>query len=126
MGKIKDFFRCVKRRRNISLKWSFFMYIPICIIAAYAGAFIIGFGTNYAQDWYRAKYSVPRQEDRFEVYFDENGTPHTARVINSAYNDDALYNIISNLQKRPTNLQPKCQRCKKQLDRCINQSPCKY
>ncbi len=98
MGKIKDFFRCVKRRRNISLKWSFFMYIPICIIAAYAGAFLIGVGTNYAQDWYRAKYSVPEREDRFEVYFDENGTPHTARVINSAYNDDALYNIISNLQ----------------------------
>lgn len=44
MGKIKSKF--------ISLKWSFFIYLPICFLFAFFGSMAIGFGTNFLQDSY--------------------------------------------------------------------------
>lgn len=84
----------------MSLKWSFFLYLPICAAIAIAGAFFIGVATNYAQDWYKAKYAAPEQESHVEIYFDENGSPHTAYIKDIAFigKHDVGYNFISNAQ----------------------------
>lgn len=98
MDKIKEFF---KHKRNMSLKWCFFLYLPICVIVAYLGAFLIGVATNYAQDWYRAKYSNAEiSENHVEIYFDEDGEMHTGYVVDSYFPDKygTVYNILSNAQ----------------------------
>lgn len=97
MGKIKEFF---KHKRNMSLKWCFFLYLPICVIIAYLGAFLIGVATNYLQEWYREKYSLPEMENHIEIYFDEDGTPHTGYVKDYVFldNHEVIYDIISNAQ----------------------------
>ncbi|MDE6132186.1 MAG: HAMP domain-containing histidine kinase [Oscillospiraceae bacterium] len=98
MGKIKEFF---KRKRNMSLKWCFFLYLPICVIIAYIGSFLIGVATNYAQDWYRAKFAYAEiSEDHIEIYFDHDGKMRTGYVTNTYFPDkyNTLYNIISNMQ----------------------------
>ena len=48
MGKVK--------KKSRSLKWSIARYLPIFLICALMGTFIIGFGTNYLQDWYRDRH----------------------------------------------------------------------
>ena len=40
-----------------SIKRTFFLYLPLCVVIAYAGAYGIGLGTNELQDWYTKKYS---------------------------------------------------------------------
>lgn len=84
----------------MSLKWCFFLYLPICAAIAFAGAFFIGVSTNYVQKWYRAKYSMPEKDSHIEVYFDNDGNPHTAYVKDIVFIDrhDVGYNIISNVQ----------------------------
>jgi len=58
MGKMKNaFLKSFGKNRYFSLKWSFFLYLPICAAMSLAGAFGIGFGTNYVQEWYRARYT---------------------------------------------------------------------
>lgn len=37
------------RKKKKSIKWSFIIYIPLCIILAYAGVEVIGHGSNYLQ-----------------------------------------------------------------------------
>lgn len=97
MGKIKEFF---KSKRNMSLKWCFILYLPVCVIISFAGAFGIGVATNYLQDWYRAKYSQTVREERLEIFFDENGTPHTGYIKSDSYEGKrkVIYDIISNAQ----------------------------
>lgn len=85
----------------MSLKWCFFLYLPICVITAYIGAFLIGVATNYAQDWYRAKYSNAEiSENHIEIYFDDDGEMHTGYVTDSYFPDKygTAYNILSNAQ----------------------------
>lgn len=38
-----------RRKRKRSVKWSFIIYVPLCIILTYAGVYAIGHGTNYLQ-----------------------------------------------------------------------------
>ena len=97
MGKIKEFF---KGRQNMSLKWCFFLYLPICAVIAFAVAFFIGVSTNYAQSWYRAKYSVPEEGGHLEIYFDDDGTPHTGYVKDTVFigRHDTVYDVISSTQ----------------------------
>ena len=45
MGKVK--------RKGRSLKWGMARYLPMCLICAFMGTFIIAGGTNYVQIWYR-------------------------------------------------------------------------
>ncbi|MCM1381670.1 MAG: hypothetical protein NC192_06995, partial [Muribaculaceae bacterium] len=97
MNKIKTFF---KNKRNMSLKWCFIMYLPACMIIALAGAFGIGVGTNYAQEWYRARYARTVIEDKMEIYFDEYGSPHVGYIKGDNYEGvhKIIYGIISNAQ----------------------------
>lgn len=98
MGKIKKLW---ERKRGVSLKWSFFLYLPICFVISFAGAFLIGVGTNYAQDWYRAKYSYAEiKENHIELYFDENGEMQTGYIEHRYFPDkySVAYGIISNAQ----------------------------
>lgn len=84
----------------MSLKWCFFLYLPICAAIAFGGAFFIGVSTNYVQSWYRAKYSVPEEGGHIEIYFEEDGTPHTGYVKDTVFigRHDTVYNIISGAQ----------------------------
>lgn len=98
MGKIKKLW---ESRRNLSLKWCFFLYLPVCLVISFAGAFAIGVGTNYTQDRYRAKYSYAEITDnRIEIYFDENGEMRTGYVEHKYFPDkySVAYGIISNAQ----------------------------
>lgn len=98
MGKIKKLW---ERKRNVSLKWSFFLYLPVCFAISFAGTFAIGVGTNYAQDWYRAKYSYAEiSENHIELYFDENGEMQTGYIEHRYFPDkySVAYGIISNAQ----------------------------
>ena len=98
MGKIKDFFR---QKKNVSLKWGFALYLPLCLIISYLGVMAIGVGTNYLQDWYRGMYSTaPRFIDyKYEIYIDEDGKARSTLVGAPSYDDhNVVYWIISNAQ----------------------------
>ncbi len=62
-----------RKRKFFSVKWSFFIYLPICIVIALAGSLGIGVATNYLQYKYAATYSIDFAEGRAEIYTDENG-----------------------------------------------------
>lgn len=72
MGKIKA--------KKHSLKWSFILYLPLCLLLSYAGTFAIGHGTNYIQDWY---------EDRHPELFS-----HTEQHYQSVDDEDITYSVI--------------------------------
>ena len=100
IGKIKELFR---RKRAMSLKWGFALYLPLCLIISYAGAMAIGVGTNYLQDWYRGRYQFNERftELKYEIYVDEDGEAHTALVGVPNFekrSTDVVYWIISNTQ----------------------------
>lgn len=62
-----------------SIKWSFFIYFPICLVLAFGGAYGIGAGTNNLQDWYSARYSIPQvtpDGERYHIYYDDEGVLH--------------------------------------------------
>lgn len=96
MGKIKKLLK-----GNASLKWSFFLYLPICFVLSVAGAFAIGVSTNYMQEWFRNKYSnVELSKPSIEIFVDENGKAYTS-YVQSPYFDDRqtfIYEVISNAQ----------------------------
>lgn len=100
MGTIKKFFR--KRLGEPSLRRSFLLYVPICFILSFAGAFGIGVGTNYLQDLYssyadkKLYYEVRNDEPQIEFFYDENGEMHMGYVKNRDYG--AVYFIISSAQ----------------------------
>ena len=81
----------------MSLKWCFLLYLPICAAIAFAGAFFIGVLTNYAQDWYEVKCSIPEQGEHIKIYFDDDGTP-IITYVEDIGRHDVVYNIISNAQ----------------------------
>ncbi|MCM1091177.1 MAG: HAMP domain-containing histidine kinase [Butyrivibrio sp.] len=99
MGKIKG----VGMR---SVKWSFFIYFPICLVLAYLGAFGIGIGTNYLQDWYSARYSMTRATpdgEQYHVYYGEDGVLHYEFVDEGRFSSESrlheiVYWFISNAQ----------------------------
>lgn len=51
-----------KIKKHHSLKLSFIIYISVCSFFCFAGAFGIGIGTNYLQDYYSSKYSYSNDE----------------------------------------------------------------
>lgn len=95
MGKIKI---------SPSLKWSFFLYLPICAALSFAGAFGIGVGTNYVQDWYRTKYSQTETGGSIsdvEIYINVEGKVYPVYNTRKTVFDQAhqnVYFIISNAQ----------------------------
>lgn len=80
MGKINN-----RKRKFFSVKWSFFIYLPICIVIALAGSLGIGVATNYLQYKYAATYSIDFAEGKAEIYKDENGNTF---IITPAQRDD--------------------------------------
>ena len=90
-----------------SLKWSFLWYMPLCFLISVAGSFGIGVATNYAQEWYRAKYPDSKLSDyiSYEIHVKEDGNTqviYTDRVGNPIQTYDRkhqnIYWIISNVQ----------------------------
>ncbi|MDE6034586.1 MAG: HAMP domain-containing histidine kinase [Ruminococcus sp.] len=67
MGKVK--------RKFVSLKWCFAVYLSVCFFIAFAGSMCIGLGTNYVQDYYETLHSdvrlVQTYDERMEVLFDD-------------------------------------------------------
>ena len=84
------------------IKWSFLKYIPICVIMAYLGAYVIGMGTNHLQNWYMKEYSLPR-ESGYEIFTDEDGNIHysfyqTNYFVSDNVGHQIVYGIISYAQ----------------------------
>lgn len=105
MDKIKKLpflFGKLGKKRSFSLKWSFFLYLPICAALSFAGAFGIGVATNYAQEWYRTKYASSETRGDFaevEIYTDEYGQIHVSpRRTVFDRKHQTVYFIISNVQ----------------------------
>lgn len=85
MGKI------TKPKRN-SLKWSFFIYIPVCFFISLAGSYFIGILTNHLQDWYTSKHNNAALRPSNEYYTDNN-----TDIKTEAYTKNVFF-IISNGQ----------------------------
>lgn len=88
-----------------SLKWCFMIYIPICVIIAYLGSYIIGISTNYIQKWYVIEYLQEDFNDKpsYEIITDENGNLHYTFYEKEEFFSDnlkehKLYWIISYAQ----------------------------
>lgn len=91
------------KNRYFSLKWSFFLYLPVCAAISFAGMFGIGVGTNYLQDWYRAKYTYVDGGDgtKLEIYIDADGVTHEVYSTKITFVDQThqnVYFLISNAQ----------------------------
>lgn len=101
MGKIKEFFS--KRLGEPSLRRSFLLYVPICFILSFAGAFGIGVGTNYLQDIYssyadkKLSYEARNDEPKIEFFYDENGEMKIGYILEKR-DYGAVYFIISSAQ----------------------------
>lgn len=106
MGKIKKLpFISGKlgKKRSFSLKWSFFLYLPICAAISFAGAFGIGVATNYAQEWYRTKYAKADMDpdaSNVEIRVDYDGNAYVYRTERTVFDQKHknIYFIISNAQ----------------------------
>lgn len=84
------------------IKWSFLKYIPICVLMAYTGSYAVGLTTNYLQDWYIDKYSLP-QENGYEIFTDEDGNVHysfyqTNHLVSDNPIHEIVFGIISHTQ----------------------------
>lgn len=106
MGKIKKpklLFGRLWKKRAFSLKWSFFLYLPVCAAMSLAGAFGIGVGTNYVQEWYRTKYAdtnVERTITKMEVHLGSEGKVYPIYYRTSIFDKkhENIYFVISNAQ----------------------------
>ncbi|MDE5884060.1 MAG: HAMP domain-containing histidine kinase, partial [Oscillospiraceae bacterium] len=95
-------------QKTLSLKWSFFIYLPVCFFIAFFGAMAIGIFTNHLQDWYKNLQadSVALSEiDRYEyqIRVDEYENMYMERVPNykkifTEKKQQYMYFIISNAQ----------------------------
>lgn len=92
----------VKKKRKRSIKWSFGLYIPICAILVFLGAYGIGIGTNHMQEWYSQKYMDDAHPDNYayEILADEEGRLYTSVYSERRYQSDKLgveivYKIVS-------------------------------
>lgn len=101
MDKLKKLF---DKNRFVSLKWCFFLYLPLALILSVAGVLLIGHGTNELQYLYREKYSVVAGTEDihdYAVFIDELGNPVIASLHQGAVFDkkhEHIYFIISNAQ----------------------------
>ncbi|MDE7293140.1 MAG: HAMP domain-containing histidine kinase [Oscillospiraceae bacterium] len=101
MDKLKKLF---DKNRFVSLKWCFFLYLPLALILSVAGVMLIGHGTNELQFWYREKYSEttsPEDMQDYAVFIDDMGNPVIASLHKGARFDkkhEHIYFIISNAQ----------------------------
>ncbi|MBD5143054.1 MAG: HAMP domain-containing histidine kinase [Ruminococcus sp.] len=92
------------QQKRHSLKWGFLFYLPIFLIIAYYGTFLIGIATNDLQFWYRENYNdvVLRTDIRYEIMIDENNHGKLIAIPYSyeenSYQYAVTYWIICNTQ----------------------------
>lgn len=94
------------REKSRSIKWIFIKYIPICIILSYIGSAVIGYSTNYLQDWYVEKFSdtdSSPSDVKYAILFDEDGNMHYDMYAQKRFTSDNTihrigYQIISGAQ----------------------------
>ncbi len=67
-----------KQGKVKSIKRTFFLYLPLCVLIAYAGAYGIGHGTNELQDWYTKKYSDIDYEELVKEAYERREQLHEA------------------------------------------------
>lgn len=90
----------IKKSWDISLKWRFIVYLPVCIIMSLAGSFIIGTVTNNLQDWYQDRYPDISLNDSASYYIspDNEKIPFDTDASQKALKYQRIYFIISNAQ----------------------------
>lgn len=102
-NRLRSFLGSFRKKRAFSLKWSFFLYLPVCAAMSLAGSFGIGVGTNYVQDWYRTKYANTDSESgsvKMEIYLGVEGKAYPIYYRESIFDKkhENIYFIISNAQ----------------------------
>lgn len=85
MGKIK--------KKGHSLKWSLAFYVPICMAAAFLGAFVIGFSTNDLQVWYRSRHPeiLSHPDKAYETHINQDGVEADFVIVMDEENRLSLY-----------------------------------
>lgn len=95
MGKVEK----KKKTKKRSIKWSFLIYLPICAVLVYMGAYGIGIGTNQMQSWYMREYLEQDYETgAYEIITDEEGNIHYSFISAHeppSWREDIVYWIIS-------------------------------
>ena len=91
------------RDRFTQIKWCFGLYIPLCLILAFAGSFVIGNIANYIQDFCISQVMEIEDDElsyQYEVWYDEDGTLHEGYIGLRGHrtNYDAANTFISVLQ----------------------------
>ena len=100
MGKIE--MKKKAKSKKYSVKWCFFLYLPICVAVAVIGAYGIGVATNYLQNWYENQYLEENlEQSTYEIIIDENGVPYYSFVKDydtPSWLEDPVWGIISYAQ----------------------------
>lgn len=96
------------KQRSRSLRHTLYYCIPICAVLAWLGTVMIGYGSNYLQDWYLRVMDANiqgRHEGYYELVIDEDGAMHSSYVQKPTFRKDPaglseriIYNIISGAQ----------------------------
>lgn len=88
----------LKKSKIHSLKWTFLIYIPVCVILSVAGSFAIGSATNYLQQWYEEEvfdvYTTYHQGDSVMV-IDSDGTVHYEPYVKPSYEKGTMGHQIA-------------------------------
>lgn len=95
--KLKTFFR----NRFSQLKWRFGLYIPLCVVLAFAGTLFIGYITNYLQDRCIKRYADENRDlEYYEFWYDMDGVMHYGytEINGDMETVDAVYNFVTALQ----------------------------
>lgn len=96
----------LKKRKLRSLKWTFILYIPICVVISWIGAYFIGNISNYLQEWYQDEVydiRIEHHEDGFVVIKEPDGTIMYEPYYKPSYEKaelkyEIIYGIISYTQ----------------------------
>ncbi len=91
--------------RLVSLKWRFIVYFPICLLAAFIGAAVIGNANNHLQSWYisyhmksfAASEKSPNQ-DAEVVEIEGNWPGRAVYYYSEEFRDRLGYFLVSNIQ----------------------------
>lgn len=95
------------KKKSLSLKWSLFIYLPICFALSFFGAMAIGLTTNELQTWYENRHADVRlcfpSEKTLQILFGGDGSPRIKYIVTDGRPfADAVYArryfIISNAQ----------------------------
>lgn len=89
------------KQRSRSLRHTLYYCIPICAVLAWLGTLVIGYGSNYLQDWYLRAMDANIQghhEGYYELVIDEDGAMHSSYIQKPRPSESIIYHIISGAQ----------------------------